>query len=181
MLLLPVLFVGLAVWLALNDRLPEPVALAGADGTEQPRYRMEGVQWTRYGADGLPRFQAQAERADYYDDEALRLSGVGLDRLGGRQGAWTLRAPQGRVPAGETRMRLGPAVQIEGRDRRGAPVTIAARQVWVDWEARTIRSQEPVQLRSPGTEVDAVGLEADWSGQRLRLLNRVEMRHVAPG
>ena len=96
-----------------------------------------------------------------------------VDYLGGRQSVWTLSAPSGRVPPSQDRIELTGAVNVHGRDEAGVPVDFNTEQLLVELESETLRSEAPVELRSPDKHVEAIGLVADFQGTQVELLNRV--------
>ncbi|HEY0973135.1 MAG TPA: LPS export ABC transporter periplasmic protein LptC [Solimonas sp.] len=169
---------ALAVGLTLRGFAPADLATEAA--ADQPRYTVEGAEWTRYDEAGNAAIRARATRIDYYDDRSAQLQQVTVDRLGD-QGPWTLKAAQGEIPPNQTRMQLSPDVEIDGRLRSGAPADLRTRHVWVDWTARTLASAEPVEMRSPNRELQAVGFESDWAGEQLRFLKDVKVRYAPPG
>lgn len=145
-----------------------------------PIYTAERTSWTRFNAEGQPELRATAQRIDYYDDRAMQLAEVQLDRLGGAQGRWQLNAAQGEVPAGESRMRLSPAVDARGTVQDGTPLQVAAREVWVDWRRREIRSDAPVTATAPGRVLRADAWQTDFSATNTRLQGKVEVHYDVP-
>ncbi|WP_028009029.1 LPS export ABC transporter periplasmic protein LptC [Solimonas flava] len=179
---LPFLALIIAAALIVTNSMKRDRQLAtttAAEPARVPQYVADGAVWTRYGADGTPMVRAQAQRIDYFEDRSMTLDTVTLDRLGGEQGSWHLEAPRGIVPANEQRMRLEPDVAVRGQ-ARGLPTTIAAREVWVDWEKKTIRSDLPVQARAPGRVATASGWESDFDATRVQMKGNVEMHYDAP-
>ncbi len=168
----------LAVMLTLQGFRPDGEVTE--DAVKRPRYTVGGAEWTRYGEGGNADFRARALRIDYFDDRSLALSDVTLDRLDGDAGPWTLRAAQGEVPPGASRMRLMPDVDIDGKLKSGAQAAIQTRNVWVDWRAKTLESAEPILMQSPGRQLRAIGFESDWSGEHVRFLKQVQVRYAPP-
>lgn len=149
-------------------------------GAATPVYVAERATWIRFGTDGLPQLQAEAQRIDYFADRSMQLDTVTLDRLGGDQGAWHLEAPRGEVPAGSSKMRLSPDVAVKGTSKTQLPVQIAASEVWVDWEKREISSEQPVSLQAPGRNLSADQWQTDFNGSRSQLRGHVEVEYDAP-
>lgn len=188
------LLLGAVVWLGQRS---EPALPAGAQtpaDEERPRYQLDGAQWLRHTEAGQPLFEVRARRVDYFDDGAMQLMTVEVDHLAAGEspaGHWTLNAPRGSVDAGEHRLRLYPQVEIHGQvedagqdtGRRAAtadPLLIQTTALWVDWQARTLDSDQPVTAQAPGRRLQAVGLHADWSGRRVAFLDDVQVTHAAP-
>lgn len=175
------LIAAAAVIVAQSMKRDAQLAAPAAASTERvPTYIADQATWIRYGADGQPQVRAQAERIDYYDDRSVTLSTVSLDRLGGPQGHWHVTAPQGTVPPNAQRMRLGPDVVLTGEPRASLPTTIKARDVWVDWQKKTIASDQPVQGAAPGRAVAARGWQTDFDASKLQMQGNVEVQYDAP-
>lgn len=153
---------------------------AGNQNAATPVYVAEQATWVRFGADGQPQLQAEAQRIDYFADRAMQLDAVILDRLGGDQGAWHLEAARGEVPAGSSRMRLSPEVAVKGTSKTQLPVQIAASEVWVDWEKREISSEQAVTLKAPGRNLRADRWQTDFNASRSQLRGHVEVEYDAP-
>lgn len=145
-----------------------------------PTYVADQATWVRYGSDGSPLVRAVAERIDYYDDRSVVLTTVSVDRLGGEQGHWHLEAPRGTVPPNAERMLLQPEVAITGEPRSDLPTTIAARDVWVDWDKRTISSSSPVRGQAPNRAIAAQGWQTDFDGAQVQMRGQVEVQYDAP-
>ncbi|MBB86640.1 LPS export ABC transporter periplasmic protein LptC [Abyssibacter sp.] len=169
--LLAVAIMG-AVGIALlqgDSSPPENIAAPPPDA----RSYLADMRLRRFGDDGQLEYRATADRATYFADGSLALSTVDVDYLGGRQSVWTLSAPSGRVPPSQDRIELTGAVNVHGRDEAGVPVDFNTEQLLVELESETLRSEAPVELRSPDKHVEAIGLVADFQGTQVELLNRV--------
>ena len=175
------LLVAAAVIVNLSVRRDERGdARAGNESAAIPVYVAEQATWVRYGPDGHPQLRAEAASINYYTDRAMQLDTVMLDRLGGDQGAWHLRAARGDVPAGSTRMRLSPEVAVTGTAKDALPVQIAASEVWVDWQQREISSVQPVTLTAPNRRLRADRWQTDFNASRSQLSGHVEVFYDAP-
>lgn len=149
-------------------------------GGKEPSYIADDATWVRYGTDGNPMVRAQAKRIDYFEDRSAVLTTVVLDRLGGTQGHWHLEAPKGTVPPNAQRMLLQPDVAINGETSNQLPTTIAARDVWVDWDKRTISSDQPVRGNAPNRAVSAKGWQTDFDASGIQMKGNVEVQYDAP-
>ena len=158
--------------LAAGNMLTHLLADFGAEVIKVERPSV-GDDLRRFGDDGQLEYRATADRATYFADGSLALSTVDVDYLGGRQSVWTLSAPSGRVPPSQDRIELTGAVNVHGRDEAGVPVDFNTEQLLVELESETLRSEAPVELRSPDKHVEAIGLVADFQGTQVELLNRV--------
>jgi len=179
------LFLALAAALAIFAALTllhglQPAApQAQASLAQQPRYELQGVEWTRLDIQGRPMIEAVASHLRYFDDESARFEALQVRKLGAEGGPWTLTSPSGLMPPREKRLRLDAPVEIAGRLKNGEPVRIDAVNLWVDLQRREIYTEDRVQLHAPNRQARARGLRADWAGTQLRLLNDVEVEYVA--
>lgn len=146
----------------------------------EPRYELQGVDWTRFGSDGKTLIQAHADSGRYFDDKSANFDAITLRHLGASPSPWTLSSPHGRIPANEQRIELTDPVDMRGALKNGDPASVATASMWVDFERREIYTEDAIRLNSPGREVRAIGLRGDWAGTRLQLLKNVEVNYVAP-
>ena len=49
---------------------------------------------------------------------------------------------------------------------------------WADWDARSLSTDDPIVAQSPGREISAIGMRADWVGERVEFLSQVESRYA---
>lgn len=177
--LLMVIAAAIIVWLSMRDRGEEAAAAPNAEA-RTPRYVTEAATWTRFDIAGQPQMRAQAARIDYYEDRSMEMQTVVLDRIGGEQGHWHLTAAQGRVPAGEERIRLTPQVLITGAPRADLPTEVSASEVWVDWNKRQITSERPVRARAPGRELQGNSWTSDFDATRAQVKGNVQVEYDVP-
>lgn len=173
-----VLAIGAAL-LMLRGLQSGPAEMQHALAAE-PRYELQGVDWTRFGGDGKTLIQAHADSGRYFDDKSASFDAITLRHLGAGPSPWTLSSPHGRVPADQQRIELTDPVDMRGALKNGDAARVATSSMWVDFERREIYTDEAIRLSSPGREVRAVGLRGDWAGTRLQLLKNVEVNYVAP-
>jgi|GEM_PF-813603 len=169
--LLAVAIMG-AVGIALLQGDSPPAETIAAPPPDARSYLSE-MRLRRFDENGQMDYRASAERATYFADGSLALSTVDVDYLGGDRSVWTLTAPSGRVPPSQDRIELTGAVNVHGRDDAGMPLDFNTEQLLVELETETLRSEAPVELRSPDKRIEAVGLVTDFQGTRVKLLNRV--------
>lgn len=178
-ILLPALglLLALSVWMTLRGFQPRDIAEPDAEA-ERPRYHLEGADWVRYDETGAAVFEIGANTVDYFDDASMQLQTVSVRHLGGGKGAWLLTADRGSVPAGQRRLLLEPQVTVDGQPPRQDDVTLRTPQLWVDFDARTLSSPDAVRADAPGRSLDAIGMRADWTGERVEFLDQVEVHHA---
>jgi LPS export ABC transporter protein LptC len=178
-ILLPALglLLALSVWMTLRGFQPRDIGETEAE-VVRPRYHLEGADWMRYDDTGAALFEVAAGSVDYFDDASMQLQTVSVRHLGGEQGAWLLRADRGSVPPGQRRLLLEPRVTVDGQAPRQDDVTLRTPQLWVDFDARTLSSPAAVRAEAPGRSLDAIGMHADWTGERVEFLDQVEVHHA---
>lgn len=168
-----------AGWLVFEG-FREPAPEETVAEADRPRYHVEGSHWRRYDDTGAAIFEATVASIDYFDDESMELSGIAFATRGER-GSWELLAPRGSVAAGETRLLLRPQVDVRGEPVHQSRTDIQTSTLWVDWAARTLATDDPVVASAPGRRLEAVGMRADWAGERVEFLDDVKVRHEPRG
>lgn len=175
--LVPALLVAAAIVLVTWQGLRTPAPEAAAVAEEPPRYAVTGAEWVRLSREGEPEFRARADAIDYYTDGSAKLRGVRLDALGGAQSPWHVEAPAGEAPPRERRLKLEGGVQAEGALHGGAPVAFTAPDLWVDLLRRELYTDARVEVQSD-QRLTARGLRADFAGERIQLLNDVQVDYA---
>lgn len=179
-LIIPALLLTAALFFVFRGEVtvsPDEVAAP----VELPRYNVTGAEWTRLGRGGAPEFRARAESIDYFNDDSARLHQISLDALGGTQSPWTLTAPEGRAPPREKRLELTGGVTARGTTNDGEPLTFDTRRLWVDLLRRELYTEATVELRTDLRRASARGLRADFDGERVQLLNDVQVDYAPEG
>jgi LPS export ABC transporter protein LptC len=167
----------LAGWLAFKG-FQTPAEVGEQTIELRPRYHLEEARWRRFDDSGAPVFVLAASNIDYFDDASMQLAGVRFDTHA-EEGSWQLDADRGVVPAGETRLKLEPLVEVRGAREVGGRIELQTPSLWVDWEARTLSTDETVEARTAaGSSLQAVGMRGDWTGRRIEFLNAVQVRHA---
>jgi LPS export ABC transporter protein LptC len=176
-LAVPAALILVALYFTWQGLQPPP---AGSAQPEEPppRYELTGAQWLRLNLQGEPEFRVQAESIRYYADESARLRTLTVDALGGAASPWQLTAQQGFSPPRERRMQLEGEVTAVGQYPNGAPLTFTADRLWVDLLRRELYTESAVQLHSDFRSATARGLRADFDGERVQLLNDVQVDYV---
>jgi len=176
-LLLPIALTLAALLFTLRGLRPGAAREAAVE-TEQPRYAVTGAEWVRLGRGGEPEFRARADSIEYYADESLRLHTLTVDTLGGTASPWHLQAPEGEAPPRERRLQLKGQVVATGLYEDGAPLMFTTERLWVDLLRKELRTDDPVVLQSEFRRATARGLKADFTGERVELLNDVQVDYA---
>ncbi len=165
---------AVAAWLTIAG-FREPATETADLSEERPRYHIEGARWQRYDDSGAPLFELTARDVDYFDDASMELTDIDLRTLGASR--WTLTAARGSVAAGQEVLKLHPEVDLQGRSREQRPVTMQTPSLFVNWNVRTLDTDDSVVARSLGQTLDAVGMHADWAAERVSFKSQVKVRH----
>lgn len=176
----PAFAILLAALAILSLRGGGPGRAVTAEEAGQPRYTLRGVDWQRFDEQGQREFQGSAESITYFDDESAQLSQFEMTLLLGDGAPWTVRAPRGRVPAGERSLVLFDGVVGDGRWPDGETLRFTTPELQVDSARKRLATEAAVELTSRTRRASSRGLRADGAGQRLQLLHDVRMRHAAP-
>lgn len=177
--LAPALLVLLAVLALLSLRGGKAPPVETSLAPQQPRYVLRGAEWRRYDPSGQPQFEGRAANIDYFDDDSARMNEFEVTVLAAGGAPWKASAPQGYAPPDSRhRIQLLGGVEGEGRWPDGEPLRFRTPQIWVDSEAETIETSEPVELLSATRTATGVGLKVNGMKQRVSLLRNVEMRYA---
>lgn len=161
--------------------LQAPPAGRAAPEQEPPRYAVTGAQWLRLGVKGQPEFRAQAATIDYYADGSAKLRAIEIDALGGFESPWHLQAPSGEAPPRARRLLLKGGVRATGEHASGMPVSFTSEHLWVDLLRRELHTDTKVTLQTEARSATARGLRADFDGERVQLLNDVQVDYAPEG
>jgi LPS export ABC transporter protein LptC len=164
----------IAAWLTIAG-FREPASEAADLTAERPRYHIEGARWQRYDERGTPLFELTARDVDYFDDASMEMTDIDLKTLGASH--WTLSAARGSVAAGQEILKLHPQVDLQGQSREQRPLAMQTPSLFVNWNARTLDTDDSVIARSLGQTLDAVGMHADWAAEKVSFKSQVRVRH----
>lgn len=170
-LLLAIAFVGF--------RGKEGPTTDAAPTAQQPRYVLRNAQWSSFDDKGTLQFSGSADNIDYFDDESAKLHTFALTVFSERDSPWTATAPEGFSPPGGTqRLQLLGGVEGKGFWPDGEPMVFHTPQLWVDNLAKTITTDDKVDLEGKSRTGSARGMKVAGSQQQMSLLHEVEMRYV---
>lgn len=158
----------------IDDIALEPAA----SDDKLPRYTLTGAELTRYDADGQPAMKATAATLEYFDDESATATTLVVDVLSGARTPWHIDAPAGNLPAGSREIELTGNVVANGQwPDNGEALVLRAPTMTVNPDAHVLHTAAAVAVDSRTRKGTAVGLNANWDKQDLRLLDNVKMRY----
>lgn len=156
-LLLMLALAGATWWLVRVTPLPPAPAATTAPATG-PDYVLNGVDLTRYGADGQAKARLRGvELRHYAADDRMELDAADIE-VQAPDGAWRLQARRATLRdqgdrlelAGDVWVRRLPTATAAGFDIRGEAIELETR-------TGAARSAEPVEWRQDDTVVRAAG------------------------
>lgn len=178
--LLTLAFVALALAaLSWSLRGLEETNTAETKTGPEPRYTAKQVQWTHLDAQGAAVFHLSADTVEYYDDRSATMSAVVMDRFHAGQSPWRLTAPQGTIPAQQSRVLLQNPVNAVGTLLNGDTVTINTLSLWADSSRNELYTDAGVQVNGPGWQATGTGLRADLAADKVALLHNTKVNYVA--
>jgi LPS export ABC transporter protein LptC len=180
--LIPLLLVpALAALFYTFQRMENGAIEATAATARLPRYTAANATLTRFDADGEVLLQGHADTVDYFDDASGRAHGLQLDLLSGGDAPWHLTAPAATLPAHQHRFLVeGPVIADGQWPDSGENLQFHTDRLWVDPDRHELQTDAPLDWTGPTRSGKAVGMRADWSGNRVQLLHDVHMRYEAP-
>lgn len=159
--------------------LENKAQMTDAPAVVEPRYTAKNAEWTHLNKEGVAEFHLTAETTEYYDDRSVKLTHVVMDRFRAGQSPWRLTAPQGTIPAHESRVLLENPVNATGTLQSGEVVTITTPHLWADGAKNELYTDAPVELTSLNWQASSTGLRADLAGEKLALLHNSKVTYAA--
>lgn len=178
LLSIPVLAVAVLLVLWMARGLEEAAPLAEDDTAQQPRYELVAAQWTRLDETGQRQLLVEADTIRWFDDRSAEMTQPRVSGLGGVGSPWNVRSPEGKMAARSDDVLLTGPVLATGRAPDGEPLKLETSRLWIDTRDKQLQTRMPVSLTGPSRQVKAVGMQADWDGQSLKLLNDVEVHYA---
>jgi LPS export ABC transporter protein LptC len=149
-----------------------PVSTVQDAATNQPSsYAARDAEIIETGADGRPLYTLQAELIEQRPgDSTVQLEQVEMDYRDGSGNRWRVRARNGVILEGATRVELEGDVQVAGTPPGNyEDAEIRTEQLSFDTQRDVVSTSEPVQVRWAGRQLSARGLVANLKDRKLRL------------
>lgn len=177
-LLLLVLLAGLSFWLDRAVQPPEPPRDGSA--RHDPDYIVENLTAYRMGLDGRTRYQlASARMVHYPDDDSTHLTAPVFARVEAKTPELRITARRAEVSANGDEVHFRDDVTVQRSPLgRTKPLTIKTSYLHVVPDEDRAKTDQPVTITDPDTQISAVGLELDNRNRTMRLLSSVKVRYA---
>lgn len=168
-----------AFWWLDTSREPDRAAAPSAAAAQLPDYFLDDFRISRYAAAGPPQQVLVGERLDHYP--ITRTAVIGRPRVTHQPGnadPWHIRGEQGTLFEEADRVELHGDVRLH-RPAGERTRAFSLRTERLDYAMQTeiARTDRPIEMRSPGTRVDAVGMTARLTVGEVDLLDDVRVLH----
>ena len=165
---------GLAWWLADPTPITKPTTRTIP---HTPDYSIKRFTATSMSLDGKPRHALAATRMDHYpDDDTTELTAPRLTVYDDDLPPWRIDAERGCVSGdGELVLLKGRVKVLRDRGVGARPVEINTTNLRVQPSANFAETEDPIQIRSGNSWVNATGMKVWFIGSvRMQLLNEVK-------
>ena len=175
--LIPLLVVAVAITLSIQlDESNKAVEVSAP--VQHPDYFIRGAKLSTLGLNGKLLYQVQAREILHFPDRSATLSDMTLHYQGGDAGIWQLKADSGFMPAGSKNIELEGDVVIRGQRPNEGVTQMRMSEVELDPTTGMIQTKSAVTITEPGSQISAVGMEADILNDVISLLKDVQVRYA---
>lgn len=169
---------ALAGLLFTLSRIDDIALEPAASDDKLPRYTLTNAELTRFDAAGQPTMKATAATLEYFDDESALATTLVVDVLSGTRTPWHIDAPAGNLRAGSREIELTGEVIANGQwPDNGEALVLRSPSMTVNPDTHVLHTAAAVDVESRSRKGTAVGMNANWEKQDLRLLDNVKMRY----
>ncbi len=135
-----------------------------------PDYYITGFSAAAYTPEGIPRYRLSAENMTHFaDDYSTHLVRPQLSFLNEKGETWQLDAGRGRVDAKGDTLLLSETVSVRRAGTQDEVIQLQTSTITVHPNQQTATTRSPVTITAPHARVDAAGLDANFSEERLVL------------
>jgi len=169
---------ALAGLLFTLSRIDDIALEPAASDDKLPRYTLTNAELTRFDDAGQPAMKATAATLEYFDDESALATTLVVDVLSGTSTPWHIDAPTGNLRAGSREIELTGEVVANGQwPDNGEALVLRSPSMIVNPDTHVLHTAAAVDVESRSRKGTAVGMNANWEKQDLRLLDNVKMRY----
>jgi lipopolysaccharide export system protein LptC len=135
-----------------------------------PDYYISGFSAAAYTADGVPRHRLSAENMTHFaDDRSTHLVQPHLSFLNEQGETWQLDAGRGQLDAAGETLLLTETVNLRRAGDAAEIIELKTRELTIHPAKQTATTRSAITITGPGTRVEAAGLDANFSDERLVL------------
>jgi lipopolysaccharide export system protein LptC len=159
---------ALSSWLS-RERVEDGL-LASRAPAHIPDYYIAGFSAAAYTAEGVPRHRLSAENMTHFvDDRSTHLAQPHLSFLNEQGETWQLDAGRGQLDAAGETLLLTETVNLRRAGDTTDIIELRTRELTIHPSQQTATTRTPITITGPGTRVEAAGLDANFSDERLVL------------
>ncbi|HEY0634246.1 MAG TPA: LPS export ABC transporter periplasmic protein LptC [Gammaproteobacteria bacterium] len=162
------LLAALSSWLSREQDEEERVA--ARPQRHIPDYYITGFNAAAFSVDGIPRHRLSADNMTHYaDDRSTQLVRPQLAFLDDKGESWQLDAGAGLVDGQGETLLLSDTVSMRRVGTAADTIELNAGDLTVYPNRQFATTRTPVTITSPGTHIEAAGLDAHFAEERLVL------------
>ena len=175
LLLLLTAFLGLGL-LALDRYTRGPSLLGGDQKVREADYYGINLISHRYAESGLLGETLYATRSDHYPDEKTTYF-VQPRLVTHLDSPTTLTADKGHLKDVRGVLFLNGHVRLESESAQGEPLLMVTDSLIYNSKTLRARTDDPVRITGPGTQIEGTGMLYDVKQERLQLSSKVKTRY----
>jgi len=162
------LLAALSSWLSREKEIEGLLAVRPKQHI--PDYYITGFNAAAYTAAGIPRYRLSAENMTHFaDDNSTQLLHPHLAFLNEKGETWQLDAGRGQVDTTEDTLLLTETVTVRRAGAAVEPVELKTGEITVHPNKQTATTRSPITITAPNTRIEASGLDAYFTEERLVL------------
>ncbi|MBV1880385.1 MAG: LPS export ABC transporter periplasmic protein LptC [Pseudomonadales bacterium] len=146
-----------------------------------PDFIIRDFNSQQFNADGKLQYEMEANQLIHYPtNDATELDSPVLKFESEVKGSWTVQSERGFVATDGNIVELNGNVLLTRQATLEDSVTMATETLYLHLDKEFAETTKPVIISSTNTTVEAVGMQADFTDNRLILVSKVRGRHEIP-
>ena len=146
-----------------------------------PDFIIRDFNSQQFNADGKLQYEMEANQLIHYPtNDATELDSPVLKFKSEVKGSWTVQSERGFVATDGNIVELNGNVLLTRQATPDDSVTMATETLYLHLDKEFAETTKPVIISSTNTTVEAVGMQADFTDNRLILVSKVRGRHEIP-
>lgn len=178
-----VLIISLAIasgWVFESIDLP-PI-LTKEKLRHSPDYFLKNFTATTMDITGKPAYQVKAQYLEHYpDDDSMKLQQPLFSFYSNNIKTWTAQANEAAITGGNEKIYLtGQVILKQLSTANSAAMVLTAEQLTIEPEKNIAYTKTNVKLKKGTSTIQATGMRADMSKNRMEFLSETRSYHVLP-